>query len=90
MDEVNDNSCRRCNPKCPKNCEDSLREAWAWKQEEHDLRNDGWSEHNVQNLPESLGLPPHPGRGRVPRCDEAAAPGPLVTGVLGLTKLVER
>lgn len=42
MDEVNDNSCRRCNPECPKNCEDCLREAWAWKQEEHDPRNDGW------------------------------------------------
>lgn len=37
-----DCECRACNPKCPGNCEDCLREAWAWKQEEHDPRNDGW------------------------------------------------
>jgi len=42
MNDVNDNSCRRCNPNCPNNCEDCLREAWEWKQEEHDSRNDGW------------------------------------------------
>jgi len=44
MDEVNDNSCRRCNPTCPKNCDDCEREAYEWYLEDlesgHLLPND--------------------------------------------------
>ncbi len=37
-----DCECRACNPKCPGNCEDCLKEREEWKKEEYDPRNDSW------------------------------------------------